>query len=437
MFGGSTPGGVTSRGVGNAGDGWGERSLPIANAVVGEPKRSLGHHPALDGFRGVGLILVLMGHSGDQLWKDAEPWLARGGVMGVHMFLVLSGFLITSLVLTEHNRTGHIDMGNFFMRRVRRLVPGIVALLVVLLIFSFVGHRLVARDVMASSVHVLSFSTNMWSIGDAPGIAQIVDWLGKPVPEVGHTWTLSNEAQFYALWVVTLWLAMKAKWSSARLFALAGAIVAVVAVVRFIRLQSDPDTMFVTLYFTTSSRLDAPIVGSMLGIAFCAGWLDRITPRVAAILAVVGFVPWFITAFTTDSLTSLILYRGLYTVTAFLCAAVIIGVVRAPQSAVPAFLAWRPFCFLGTISYSVYLFHFGMFDAADRNWSDWSGPARMAVMIPAALFVGWLSYKYVEAPFLKRRKQQPTPPVTPEVTVVAEAQADTTAADPAPAPAVP
>ena len=104
----------------------------------------LGLRPSLDGLRGVAVLLVVLIHTGDSLWPEADAWLARGGALGVHLFFVLSGFLITTVLLGEVGRTGGIRLGAFAGRRARRLVPALVALLAVLVAVAATGTRITA-----------------------------------------------------------------------------------------------------------------------------------------------------------------------------------------------------------------------------------------------------------------------------------------------------
>src|SRR5215831_10030325 len=105
--------------------------------------------PALDGLRGVAVALVVLFHSGNSLWHGAQGWMAKGGPLGVHMFFVLSGFLITTLLLEEADRRGRVDLRAFAGRRARRLVPALVGLLVALVFVAAVGTRLRMSDTLA------------------------------------------------------------------------------------------------------------------------------------------------------------------------------------------------------------------------------------------------------------------------------------------------
>lgn len=364
---------------------------------------SLGYRPGLDGLRGLAVVLVLLMHAGETVWPEAEGWLAPGGAIGVDMFLVLSGFLITALLLTERERTGAIDIGAFARRRARRLLPGLVAVLAAVAAVAVLGSAIVLRDVAAAAVQVLTFLTHIWSFGNAPGIRDLVESIGTPTTDVGHLWTIGLEVQFYALWGLTLWWASRARWSHRRLLALAAVGVVVVAVVRIIRMELGPDPTFLHLYVATTARLDAPLVGSIVGVAWCAGLLDRVPSRLAAGAAAVGFAGWLVGALTLDPYQSRALPYGLYTVMALGCAGVVVGVLRAPATGVSVLLASRPVRFLGLISYSVYLFHLPVLRVVARSDLGVAGPAQLVVAAGVTVGVAWLSYRFVERPWLSRR----------------------------------
>jgi peptidoglycan/LPS O-acetylase OafA/YrhL len=386
------------------------RPPPAAQHPARPPARrptSLGHRPGLDGLRGLAVLLVLVMHAGDTVWQEREPWLAVGGSLGVDMFLVLSGFLITALLLTERERTGGIDLAGFAARRARRLLPGLVALFAVVAVVAAVGPALELRDVVAAAVQDLTFLTHVWRFGNAPGIRDVVDSIGTPTTDVGHLWTVALEVQFYALWGFTLWAASRARWSYRRLLALALGGVVLVAAVRAVRMGLGSPGTVVDLYATTASRLDAPLLGSVVGLAWWAGLLERVPPRLAAAAAAVGAAGWLVGAFTLDPYQATALPYGLYTVTGLGCAAVVVGVLRAPAIGVAALVAWRPLRFVGVVSYSLYLFHLPLFEAVDRTGLDLPGAVRFGAAAGTAVAVAWASHRFVERPWLSRR---PIPP---------------------------
>ena len=146
------------------------------------------HIRGLDGIRAIGVIGVLLYHGG-------VSWIP-GGLLGVDVFFVLSGFLITSLLLDERERTGRISLRRFWLRRLRRLAP---ALILLVLVVSVVWGLILRTDVLSlrkDSLFALGYCANWWFAFSGQGYFQS---LASPSPLL-HTWSLAVEEQFYLLW---------------------------------------------------------------------------------------------------------------------------------------------------------------------------------------------------------------------------------------------
>lgn len=316
---------------------------------------------------------------------------------------VLSGFLITALLLAEHERAGAIHLPGFALRRARRLIPAIVALLAVCAVLTVTGTRITARGFVATGLYVGTFTQNLLLVhgdflgvggGDAPA-----QWGAE---EVSHLWSVAAEAQFYLLAGLLLWATTRAGWSPGRIFLLVAVAVAALAAWRSYAAHHGANILL--LHFDPLARLDAPFVGCLVGLAHHAGWLARLPRRVVAGVGLVAGVVFL--GFANEiGQGDRILYDGLYTGLALCCAALIAAVVTAPHSALARVLSWRPLTALGVISYSLYIWHWGIFLYLRRNHPDWSDGARTAVGLASTLAVGYLSYRFVERPFLRRRAQ--------------------------------
>lgn len=374
-------------------------------AVRGEaaeqaPVRVFGHHPALDGVRGVAILLVLLNHSGIALWAGAADWLAPGGAMGVHLFFVLSGLLIASLLLGEHARTGTVDLRAFLVRRARRLVPTLAALLAALAVASVVLDRLVLGDVASSAAYALTFTSNWSAIGFPLAPIERALGGGTMVIETIQTWSLAIEVHFYLLWSVALWTAVRRGWSHRRMALLTTLVIVVLAVVRARSYAGGTD--WFTLYAATYSRLDAALVGTLVGIAYMAGWLRR-PHRHLTTAGWVGLGAILVAAFLDDgSLPALPL--GLYTVLALGAAAGMAAAVTDPGSRLGRVLTVRWLMFLGTVSYSLYLWHNAVFLMFELHTPTWPGPVRMVVGVTVALGVSYASYHLIERRFMRPRR---------------------------------
>jgi peptidoglycan/LPS O-acetylase OafA/YrhL len=339
--------------------------------------------------RGVALAIVVLHHAALLMWPGHPEWFFPGGQVGLDVFFALSGFLITALLLGEHRKRGTVRVGNFLWRRLLRLWPALVGLQVGMLAASVATDRYPPGEVLESSARSLAFATNL----DA----------GAVLVEVGHTWSMSVEAHFYLLWcVVVAVVAARVRRPYPILAALAGLGVVLPAVARALAFTDDGGVTAWELYVHSAYRLDGPFVGALLGVAWVAGWTDRIPSRWAARAVPVALVALTLMVARTHPLSP-ILFRGLFTVAAGLGAVVVLGALHGGTSPSVRLLAWRPFVLVGTISYSVYLWHLPVIMFLDRNTSAWPPLQQMALAVAASLVLGALSYRYVERPFLRRK----------------------------------
>ncbi|MGA9145956.1 MAG: acyltransferase, partial [Candidatus Nanopelagicales bacterium] len=159
----------------------------------------LGYLPSLDGIRAIAVLAVMVFHS-------ALPWLP-GGFLGVDVFFVLSGFLITTLLLQEVERTGRIHFGAFYLRRARRLLPALAVVLVasaaLVVLFAPDAAARLREDIVASSFYV----TNWWNILSDQSYFEA---MGRP-PMLQHLWSLGLEEQFYLIWPAVLLFVFRRK----------------------------------------------------------------------------------------------------------------------------------------------------------------------------------------------------------------------------------
>ncbi|HKH05813.1 MAG TPA: acyltransferase [Acidimicrobiales bacterium] len=359
------------------------------DAEASAAPRRFGHRPELDGLRGLAVLVVVLHHVGVLMWPGHPEWFFRGGQVGVDLFFALSGFLITALLLTEHRRRGRIRVGDFLRRRLLRLWPALVVLQVGMLAASVATDRYPPGEVLSSALRVLTFSTN----------ADPADVL----IEVGHTWSLSVEAHFYVLWCIAVAVVLAtARRPYPVLAGLAALGVAAPAIARALAFSDDGGVTAFDLYVGSPYRLDGPLVGALFGVAWSAGWLDRIPARWAARaipVALLGLA-WLVVG--THPLSP-ILFQGLFTGAAALGAVVVVGVLCGGRTLAGRLLGSRPLAMIGAISYSVYLWHLPVIMFLARNTTDWDQSLQITLAIAVSFALGVLSYRYVERPFLRRK----------------------------------
>jgi peptidoglycan/LPS O-acetylase OafA/YrhL len=389
----------------------------VASAAVPPGRRQPTHIPrhgvpALNGIRGIAVALVVVGHGG-------IPGVA-GGFIGVDVFFVLSGFLITSLLLDELGRTGRLDLRGFWTRRARRLLP---ALLLMVLAVVFVRTLFAPESVTtlrADAVAAFLWSAN-WAF-----IAHKADYFSQgatPSP-LQHTWSLGVEEQYYLLWplllaAVALLLAALARRRNGTVPTLSRVRTAVFVLATVGALASAADAVLLSsdaslnrVYFGTDTRAQALLIGAAAAAllvrdwsAVMAGWSlirSRWVKWAARVVPVIGLaVLAVVTHMATGSAAEF--RRGLLTVVALAAVAVIVPVALDQGGPVSRVLALRPVVWLGVISYGVYLWHWPIFLVLNGERTGWSGYGLFAARCLATLAAAGLSWWLIEQPIRRWR----------------------------------
>lgn len=334
-----------------------------------------------------------------------------GGFLGVDVFFVLSGFLITSLLLDEHVRTGRIRLRDFWIRRARRLLP---ALLVMVL--AVVAARGFFSTEAISSLRDDAVASLFW-VANWAFVAQRTDYFsqGAPPSPLQHTWSLGVEEQYYLLWplvlIVVAFVFCRRDPTHLRWAVLGLATVGAVASATAAIMYTDDATLN-RVYFGTDTRAQALLVGAaaaallvrdwttvtLAGPVIRTRWLRWVT-RILSVAGVVtlGFAVHLATGSAAD-------FRGGLLIVVALAAAAVVGAVAMDQEGpVARVLAWRPLVLLGAISYGVYLWHWPIFLALNGERTGWSGWSLFALRCAATLAVAALSWWLLEQPIRRWR----------------------------------
>lgn len=375
-----------------------------------QPRRRAGI-PALDGVRAIAVALVLLSHGG-------IPGVA-GGFIGVDVFFVLSGFLITSLLLDELDFTGRIDLLAFWRRRTKRLLPALVLMvLAVAALAALFPPDAVAR-LRDDAVAAFAWIAN-WSF-----IARQTDYFtdgGTPSP-LQHTWSLGVEEQYYFGWPLLL-LAVAAVLAAVarrrqRLLmqntvhlavfglATAGAVASVVASVAMVS-----DSALNRVYFGTDTRAQALLVGAAASALLVRNW-PSLTAGTFAIPSPVG--RWAARVLPVLGLAGLAVgahwasgsvgdfRHGMLLLVALASVAVIAPVALHQTSFVARMLSAKPLVWLGMISYGVYLWHWPVFLLLNGERTGWSGVALFVLRSAATVLLAVASWWLVEQPIRRWR----------------------------------
>ncbi len=350
------------------------------------PQR-IAYMPGVDGLRTLAVAAVVIYHLG-------AGWLP-GGYLGVDVFLVISGFLITSLLMAEHRNNGRIDLRRFWLRRARRLLPAVLLMITVVLVVMLALHPGEVARLRGQVVAALAYVTNWYFV-----FADVAyfDQFGRPSVFL-HLWSLAVEEQFYLVWpLVMAGVLGVAAWRRRALLTLAavGAIASTVAAWILWKPYTDPSR----IYYGTDTRAVALLVGVMLALVAVRGPVPQRTTVRWALQAVgaVGLAGVLVAMFTLGDLDER-LYRGGFLLVAVATAALIAAVADATSPFGRAF-ALAPLVWLGLRSYSIYLWHWPVI-VLIRPHDDipLDGPALLVLRVVLMLALAALSYRFVEVPF--------------------------------------
>jgi peptidoglycan/LPS O-acetylase OafA/YrhL len=344
--------------------------------------RSLGQIPALDGLRAVAALAVLGFHA-------KIPGFANGDI-GVDIFFSLSGFLITSILISRSGPWSPINFRDFYRRRALRLLPAyfaVVAACVVVECFADYGGTF--KGAAVSSLYLANWT-----------IAATDTGLGT----LGHMWSLSIEEQFYVVWPVLLALLLRRlRWNAtAVLAAVAALVLAAWLMIVGLVLVDAPARIASN---ATPTRAVELLIGGMLAIYIATPGLSGTLARcragsgvsaagVAACGLLLALIPW---SGTSESVNSL----ALWPVIALLTCTVIYASIRA-ATPLTAPLSGRFMTGVGKRSYGLYLWHFPVLVIIDTRWGlDTWGPRLAGIAVTAIVVL--LSYRFIERPFLERK----------------------------------
>lgn len=353
----------------------------------------------LDGLRGLAVAAVIIYH--------LDPGWLPGGFLGVDVFFVISGFLITSLLISEMEKAqlekdSAFRLGHFWARRARRLLPALIGLLLAVTLLSALFAPDAVQRLRGDLPASLLFVENWRLVFHHDSY---VTATARP-PLLLHTWSLAIEEQFYLLWPPLLVWLLKRRVARSRiaLIALGGATVSSILMAVAFHAGGDPSSD----YFATSSHCQGILIGCALGAALRPGeMIDAVKPRARRLLASGGLCVLALATAATFVLHfgSALTYRGGMVLLDLAVAAVIVVAVHPACRFGPA-LDCSPLRWLGTRSYSLYLWHWPIFDLT-RPGVDLaaSGFPLLALRVAATAAAAEASYRWIEQPWRTGRAQ--------------------------------
>ena len=371
---------------------------------------TLTYLPWMDGMRAIAVLAVMVYHE-----MLSQPSLGiqhhfSGGLLGVDVFFAISGFLITSLLLQEARARGGIRFGAFYLRRARRLLPALAVLLLLIVVVAVVGQHGHHRTRTLGHVALtIAYAGNWWQAFHVSGMH-----------ELGQTWSLAIEEQFYLVWpaILTGLIVLARRRSAAVVGGIAAITVLTVAWVEFAAYRH---WAFIRVYYGLDTRAASLAFGALLGALFVNGLLPqgRAVRTVRRVVAVLGALlaaqllrnaGWLVSLTHTHGLARLDRYAGfsIYAIVALGTTLVIWELIDTPPNPVHRILASAPMVAVGRISYALYLW-----DGTLTAWltkdtvgvDGWTLVLVRTVLSFAAAIASWY---LVEAHF-RAKKRGPAP----------------------------
>ncbi len=349
-------------------------------------RAAIPHVTALDGLRGLAVIGVLLYHDGR----------LPGGYLGVDLFFVLSGYLITALLLAEQAAAGSIDLEAFWVRRARRLFPALLALAFLVALFAArLAPKEELRRIRLDGLAALGYVANWRAIFAGQSYW---DLFRSPSP-FDHTWSLAIEEQFYVVWPLLAALVLRRAKVPARALLVVSLGLAAASAVALSVLYSPDDPS--RAYQGTDTRGAAILLGAALGCLRPPGGAPSKSPRLLDALGLVAFAILAVAWARLDG-QSPWLYRGGFWVTELCCLALIACAREGSRSLVARALSAKPLTLAGLVSYGLYLYHWPVFVVLTEERTHLAPLPLSLLRYAVTLALTVASHRLLEQPIRRR-----------------------------------
>ena len=360
----------------------------------------LGYLPGLDGLRAISILAVLFFHH-YFVFGATRGWIP-GGFLGVEVFFVVSGYLITALLLAERRQTGGVSLSSFWLRRARRLLPALYVMLATVVAYSLLFLPDTIPTLKGDTVAALTYTSNWWQI-----IAERSYFVAAARPELlKHLWSLAIEEQFYLFWPVVLIAGLRVLGRKRTLVTMI-----VTAAVSTVLLGAISFSSIDFAYYATFTRLSGLLLGGALAFVFTP---DRVrgtaAPNARLALDLAGIIGLLVLLWSFRNFTfpegnrgsdRSVFLGGFLLVD--LATLLVIAAAVHPVSDVGRLLGIAPLRYLGTRSYGLYLWHYPIFCITRprvdfEHFFQLSGWPVLALRLGLTFLLAELSYRFVEQP---------------------------------------
>jgi peptidoglycan/LPS O-acetylase OafA/YrhL len=357
----------------------------------------LRHVPALDGLRGVAVAIVVAFHLGR----------LQGGFLGVDLFFVLSGFLITSLLVAGWRQDGRVALGAFWARRARRLLPAMLIVVAAVAVYArWWANPLELETIRGDGLATLGYVANWRQIVSDAGYW---DTIRAPSPLL-HTWSLAIEEQFYLVWPLVVaaaaWLGRRSARAGLTGLTVLTAVLAVVSTASMIVLHGADDSPQ-RVYLGTDTRAVAVLAGATVALLFARQTIP-FRSRARRVFDVVGLIglAGLVAAWVGVSGVDGWLYEGGLPLCSAAAALVVASLWASPAGLLAGALSWSPLRFLGRISYGFYLWHWPVIVIVNPLRTGLDGLPLDALRLALSLGFATASYHLVEMPIRRGTLQR-------------------------------
>ncbi|MDR5599512.1 acyltransferase family protein [Paenibacillus larvae] len=341
----------------------------------------------LDGLRALAVLAVIIYHLN-------PDWLP-GGFFGVGMFFVLSGYLVTDLLMARRIQTGSFCLKDFWVSRIRRLVPAVLVMLTTVVAWITLTDPSRLVSLRGDVVSTMLYAKNWWLIFHQ---VSYFESFGPPSPFL-HLWSLAVEGQFYLVWPLLLAVMIRLKFR--RIYLLGVLTTGIVLSALLMGLYYEPGTDPSRVYYGTDTRVFALLIGALLAILWPSRRLsDKISASARRILDITGTVSLGLLLYLLWSVGEYdpFVYRGGLLILSAVTA-VLIAVLAHPAPRLGKWLSWKPLTWIGVRSYGIYLWHYPVIILTNPvvNTNGFNA-GRAVLQVTASILLAALSWRYIEEP---------------------------------------